>query len=128
MPFLLPAVAFALGAIVAPPDAVAATAIFRRLGVPPRVVTILEGESLVNDATAIILYRFAVAAAMTGLFSAAEAGLAFVFVGAGGHPGRRRRRDRGDRGLAPDVRPDARDHGLAAGARSPPTCRPRPSA
>src|SRR6478672_11105280 len=59
MPFLLP-VAFALGAIVAPPDAVAATAIFRRLGVPPRVVTILEGESLINDATAIIAYRFAV--------------------------------------------------------------------
>ena len=84
MPFLLPAAAFALGAIVAPPDAVAATAIFRRLGVPPRIVTILEGESLVNDATAIILYRFAVAAAMTGLFSAAEAGVAFVYVGAGG--------------------------------------------
>ena len=84
MPFLVPAAAFSLGAIVAPPDAVAATAIFRRLGVPPRIVTILEGESLVNDATAIILYRFAVAAAMTGLFSAAEAGLAFVFVAAGG--------------------------------------------
>jgi monovalent cation/hydrogen antiporter len=84
MPFLLPAAAFALGAIVAPPDAVAATAIFRRLGVPPRVVTILEGESLVNDATAIILYRFAVAAALTGAFSAAEAGVAFVVVGAGG--------------------------------------------
>ena len=45
--------AFALGAIVAPPDAVAATAIFRRLGVPRRVVTILEGESLINDATAL---------------------------------------------------------------------------
>jgi monovalent cation/hydrogen antiporter len=84
MPFLVPAAAFALGAIVAPPDAVAATAIFRRLGVPRRVVTILEGESLVNDATAIILYRFAVAAAMTGVFSAAEAGLSFVRVGGGG--------------------------------------------
>ena len=47
------AAAFTLGAIVAPPDAVAATAIFRRLGVPRRIVTILEGESLVNDATAI---------------------------------------------------------------------------
>ena len=60
MPFLRPAAAaFALGAIVAPPDAVAATAVFRRLGVPRRVVTILEGESLVNDATALIVYRFA---------------------------------------------------------------------
>ncbi len=53
----LGAAAFALGAIVAPPDAIAATAIFRRLGVAPRIVTILEGESLVNDATALILYR-----------------------------------------------------------------------
>jgi CPA1 family monovalent cation:H+ antiporter len=84
MPFLLPAAAFALGAIVAPPDAVAATAIFRRLGVPRRVVTILEGESLVNDGTAIILYRFAVAAAMTGIFDVANAGVEFFRVGAGG--------------------------------------------
>src|SRR6476619_3585581 len=84
IPGLPAAAAFALGAIVAPPDAVAATAVFRRLGVPPRVVTILEGESLVNDATAIILYRFAVAAALTGLFSAADAGVAFVVVAAGG--------------------------------------------
>jgi monovalent cation/hydrogen antiporter len=57
------AAAFALGAIVAPPDAVAATAIFRRLGVPRRIVTILEGESLLNDASALIAYRTAVAAA-----------------------------------------------------------------
>ena len=60
------AAAFALGAIVAPPDAVAATSIFRRLGAPPRIVTILEGESLVNDASALIAYRFAVTAAVTG--------------------------------------------------------------
>ena len=59
--------AFALGAIVAPPDAVAATSIFRRIGAPPRIVTILEGESLVNDASALIAYRFAVAAAVTGI-------------------------------------------------------------
>ena len=58
--------AFTLGAIVAPPDAVAATAIFRRLGVPRRVVTILEGESLINDATALIAYRFAVVLAVEG--------------------------------------------------------------
>ena len=84
MPFLVPAAAFALGAIVAPPDAVAATAIFRRLGVPRRVVTILEGESLVNDGTAIILYNFAVGAAMGEGFSPAEAGISFFVVGAGG--------------------------------------------
>ena len=56
------AAAVALGAIVAPPDAVAATAIFRRLGVPRRIVTILEGESLLNDASALIVYRLAIVA------------------------------------------------------------------
>jgi monovalent cation/hydrogen antiporter len=84
IPGLPAAAAFGLGAIVAPPDAVAATAVFRRLGVPPRVVTILEGESLVNDASAIILYRFAIAAAAGVAFSLAGAGVAFVVVGAGG--------------------------------------------
>ena len=54
IPQIPAAAAFALGAIVAPPDAVAATAIFRRLGVPRRIVTILEGESLINDASALI--------------------------------------------------------------------------
>ena len=61
--------AIALGAIVSPPDAVAATAIAGRLGLPRRVVTVLEGESLVNDATALVLYRSAVAAVVTGAFS-----------------------------------------------------------
>lgn len=56
------AAGFALGAVVAPPDAVAATAIARRVGMPRRVVTILEGESLVNDATALVLLRTAIAA------------------------------------------------------------------
>jgi monovalent cation/hydrogen antiporter len=63
--WLLPvpfAVAFATGAVVAPPDAVAATAVARRIGLPRRVVTILEGESLVNDATALVSLRTAVAA------------------------------------------------------------------
>ena len=55
------ATAFVLGAIISPPDAVAATAITRRLGVPKRIITILEGESLVNDASALIAYRVAVA-------------------------------------------------------------------
>ncbi|HSL33940.1 MAG TPA: Na+/H+ antiporter [Candidatus Limnocylindrales bacterium] len=76
--------AFVLGAIVAPPDAVAATSIFQRLGVPRRAVTILEGESLVNDATALVAYRLAVVAVTTGAFSIAEAGLTFVAVATGG--------------------------------------------
>jgi Na+/H+ antiporter len=78
------AVAFVLGAIVAPPDAVAATAIFQRLGVPRRIVTILEGESLINDASALIAYRVAVAAILTGSFSLLEASVSFVAVGLGG--------------------------------------------
>jgi Na+/H+ antiporter len=61
--------AFALGAIVAPPDASAATAVLRQLRPPHRVMIILEGESLFNDATALLIYRLAVAAAMTGTFS-----------------------------------------------------------
>ena len=63
------AVGFVLGAIVSPPDAVAPLAIVRRLGVPRRLVVVLEGEGLANDATALILYRFAVVAVSTGLFS-----------------------------------------------------------
>jgi monovalent cation/hydrogen antiporter len=76
--------AFALGAIVAPPDALAASAIFRRLGAPRRVVTILEGESLLNDATALVAYRFALVALATGAFSVGEAVFRFVVVGGGG--------------------------------------------
>jgi monovalent cation/hydrogen antiporter len=75
-------VAVALGAIVSPPDAVAATAIVSRLPVPRRVITILEGESLVNDASALILYRTAVAAAVTGAFSWGESIVRF-FIDAG---------------------------------------------
>ncbi|MGH8311204.1 MAG: Na+/H+ antiporter, partial [Steroidobacteraceae bacterium] len=63
------AVAFALGAIVSPPDAVAATAVLKRFRLPRRIVSLLEGESLVNDATGLVLYRFAVVAALTGVFS-----------------------------------------------------------
>jgi Na+/H+ antiporter len=74
------AAALALGAIVAPPDAVAATSIFQRLHVPRRIVTILEGESLINDASALIAYRFAVSAALGALFIPLDAGLAFVFA------------------------------------------------
>jgi monovalent cation/hydrogen antiporter len=70
--------AFVLGAIVSPTDPVAATAIARRLGVPRRLVAILEGESLINDATALVAYRFAVVAVVSGSFSLFHAGLAFV--------------------------------------------------
>jgi monovalent cation/hydrogen antiporter len=73
--------AFALGALVSPPDAAAATAFLRQLVVPRRIATILEGESLVNDATAIIAYRMAVAAVVTGTFSLGSAGLQFLRVG-----------------------------------------------
>ena len=74
------AIGFLLGAIVAPPDAVAPLAIVRRLGVPRRLVVVLEGEGLANDATALILYRFAVAAVSTGLFSFAEAAGTFALI------------------------------------------------
>lgn len=76
--------AFVLGAIVAPTDPVAATSIASRLGVPRRVVTIVEGESLINDATALVAYKFAVAAAVTGSFSASHAVLEFFGNAAAG--------------------------------------------
>lgn len=76
--------AFALGAIVSPTDPIAATAIFRRLGVPRRLVAIVEGESLVNDASALILYRVAVGAAVGGSFSLVGATGSFVVSIAGG--------------------------------------------
>src|SRR5579863_3572006 len=74
------AVGFVLGAIVAPPDAVAPLAMVRRLGVPRRLVVVLEGEGLANDATALILYRFAVAAVSTGLFSFGTAAGDFALI------------------------------------------------
>jgi Na+/H+ antiporter len=78
------AAAFALGAIVSPTDPLAATTIGRRLGVPRRVVTLLEGESLVNDATALVAYRVAVAVAVGGSFIVWNAALRFVLGVAGG--------------------------------------------
>ena len=72
--------AVALGAIVSPPDAVSATAVVRSLGVPRRVLTILEGESLVNDATALILYRGAVAVVLGAVFSPGLTALQFVLA------------------------------------------------
>jgi CPA1 family monovalent cation:H+ antiporter len=76
--------AFVLGAVVSPTDPIAATAIMRRLGVPRRVVAVVEGESLVNDGTALVLYRVAVVAVVSGSFSIWEAGLRFVGTAAGG--------------------------------------------
>jgi Na+/H+ antiporter len=77
------AAGLALGAVVAPPDAVAATAIARRVGLPRRVVTILEGESLVNDATAIVTLRTSIAA-LAGTVSAWQVGAGFVVSAVGG--------------------------------------------
>ncbi len=76
--------AFALGAIISPPDAVAAGAVFERFSVPRRIIAILDGEGLVNDATALVIYRFAIAAALTGVFSPVQAGIAFFVVAVGG--------------------------------------------
>src|SRR3954468_16487959 len=73
-------VAFVLGAIVAPPDVVAPLAIARRLGLPRRLLVVLEGEGLANDATALILYRFAVLSISTGAFSMTKAGGTFVLI------------------------------------------------
>ena len=73
-------VGFVLGAIVAPPDVVAPLAIIRRLGIPRRLLVVLNGEGTANDATALILYRFAVAAVGTGFFSLGEAAGTFVLI------------------------------------------------
>jgi CPA1 family monovalent cation:H+ antiporter len=76
--------AFAFGAIVSPPDAVAATSVLRRLHVPPRILTILEGESLVNDATALVLLRTASAVVLGVSFSAVNVAGEFAVVAVGG--------------------------------------------
>jgi Na+/H+ antiporter len=77
-------VAFVLGALVSPTDAVAASAMARSFGLARRVMTVIEGESIVNDATGLVIYRFAVAAVVTGTFSFGEASLQFVLVSLGG--------------------------------------------
>ncbi len=78
------AAAFALGAIVSPPDAIAAVAVIKRLSVPQRIEAVLEGESLVNDATALVTLQFAVVALTTGQFSPSAAAGRFIIVAAGG--------------------------------------------
>src|SRR3954454_5470856 len=125
--------AFVLGAVVSPTDPVAATAIGRRVGAPRRVIAVVEGESLVNDSTALIAYKFAIAAAVSGSFSLADAGGRFVLyavVGVavglplrrpvGGGPRRRgarpRRRLAGRRAPRPHRGPSDRDHALPGDA------------
>ncbi len=78
------AAAFALGAIVSPTDTIAATTVIRRLSVPHRIEAVVEGESLVNDATGLVALQFAVAAVMTGTFSLPTATLQFALAGFGG--------------------------------------------
>ena len=78
------ALAFVLGAIISPPDAVAATSITKNIPIPRKLTTILEGESLLNDASALITYKFAVIAIVSGSFSLWEAGFHFVLGVFGG--------------------------------------------
>lgn len=78
------AAAFVLGAVVSPPDAVAAAAIFERFSLPRRIAAILDGEGLINDGSALVIYRFAVAAAVTGSFSPGYAAFSMVVVAVGG--------------------------------------------
>jgi len=73
-------VAFVLGAIVSPPDAIAPLSIARRMQIPRRIIVVLEGEGLANDATALILYRFAVVAVSLGVFSFGEAVGSFAVI------------------------------------------------
>src|SRR4051795_3675739 len=77
-------IAFAIGAVVAPPDAVAATAIGRRIGLPRRIVTILEGESLLNDATALVALGTALSVADGDGFTLGRVGLDFLVAAGGG--------------------------------------------
>jgi len=74
------AVGFLLGAIISPTDVVAPLAIARQLGLPRRLVVVLEGEGLANDATALVLYRFAVVAVSSGTFSLEQASVTFVLI------------------------------------------------
>jgi monovalent cation/hydrogen antiporter len=75
---------FLIGAIVSPPDAVAATSVTKGLGLHPRTITILEGESLVNDASGLVAYKYALTAITAGNFVAWEAGLNFLMIAAAG--------------------------------------------
>ena len=125
------AAAIALGAIVAPPDAVAATAVLRPLHPPHRILTILEGESLLNDASALLIYRLAVGAVAAGSFSLQAVAPTFLLAVAG-QPRRRARRSAGSCSALHGARAARSDgdhpavrrhvHGVAAG-RAASACR-----
>ena len=97
-----------LGSIVSPTDPLAATEIGRRLGVPRRPLAIIEGESLVNDGTALVLFKFTVAAVVTGTFSLLHASLLFVWTVLGGVGDRARGRPRDSAASPPHRQPAAR--------------------
>lgn len=78
------ALAFAFGAIISPPDAVAVTSILRRFAINTRLITLLEGESLINDASAIVIYKISMVALMSGTLSISQGGFKFLYVVAGG--------------------------------------------
>ena len=86
--FLVPSLpwstCFALGAIVSPPDAIAAKAVLQRVPLPRKVMVLLEGESMLNDATGLVLYKFSIASALTGAFSLTNAVGDFIILGVGG--------------------------------------------
>lgn len=84
VPALPWAACFAFGAIVSPPDAVSARAVLQHVKLPRRLTTLLEGESLLNDASGLVLFRFAVAATLTGAFDAGDAGGSFALLALGG--------------------------------------------
>jgi monovalent cation/hydrogen antiporter len=84
IPVITLASGFVLGAIVSPPDAVAATAVLKNMRIPKRLATVLEGESLVNDSSGLVAYQFAVAAVVTGSFSLAQASADFFWQSLGG--------------------------------------------
>jgi len=84
IPEMPAAIAFALAAIVSPTDPIAVSAIAARVPVPKRLMHILEGESLLNDASGLVCMRFAVAAALTGTFSLVDAFGTFLWVAIGG--------------------------------------------
>lgn len=72
------ALAFAFGAIISPPDAISATTILKRFSMSPRLVSLLEGESMINDASALVLYKITITALLSGSFSLAEGGVEFL--------------------------------------------------
>ena len=106
-------VGFLLGAIVAPTDVVAPLAIARKLGIPRRILVVLEGEGLANDATALILYRFAVIAISTGMFSLSKAAGEFAAIVVGEIAVRRGGRLDQLAGASLGARPPGRDHAVA---------------